>query len=388
MVPIGTTVEDIQKLLAYLGKQIGWVEPAKIEKALGSSDDRKIGAMVEFGLIIRDGGNLRIAPRGQQFNSDQRAALREVLSSLDLYRATLEWVHYGKRAEATTSEIGQYWEASHKDTLGGVSGATLGSGAVTFGRIVAGAGLGTFVVGRSGKETRVTFDLAEVGGLSNGGTLAQEPEAEAGVRTSPDVPAGSVPVDAAVTAPTPATVQTLPVPAPTASVATSPSVHVNVEIHIAADATADTVREIAHGRDIAVVIEDHWPMAQSHGLDGVHLTSGARRVRDARRDLGKDAIVGAFCGASRHEGMNAGEAGADYVSFGPLGPTALGPGTTVDLELLQWWSEVIEVPVVAEGALDAALIRTLWPVADFIALGPEIWQAPDPAEALSALWPV
>ena len=86
--------------------------------------------------------------------------------------------------------------------------------------------------------------------------------------------------------------------------------------------------------------------------------------------------------------MNAGEAGADYVSFGPLGPTALGPGTPVDLELLQWWSEVIEVPVVAEGALDAALIRAVWPVADFIALGPEIWQAPDPAEALSALWPV
>nr|WP_231572754.1 thiamine phosphate synthase [Paracoccus sanguinis] len=151
---------------------------------------------------------------------------------------------------------------------------------------------------------------------------------------------------------------------------------------------ADLAREIAHARDVAVVIEDHVALAARHGLDGVHLTQGARGVRHARKELGADAIVGAFCGASRHEGMNAGEAGADYVSFGPLGPTALGPGTPVDLELLQWWSEVIEVPVVAEGALDAALIRAVWPVADFIALGPEIWQAPDPAEALSALWPV
>lgn len=150
---------------------------------------------------------------------------------------------------------------------------------------------------------------------------------------------------------------------------------------------ADLAREIAHARDVAVVIEDHVALAARHGLDGVHLTHGARGVRHARKELGADAIVGAFCGASRHEGMNAGEAGADYVSFGPLGPTALGPGTPVDLELLQWWSEVIEVPVVAEGALDAALIRAVWPVADFIALGPEIWQAPDPAEALSALWP-
>ena len=49
----------------------------------------------------------------------------------------------------------------------------------------------------------------------------------------------------------------------------------------------------------------------------MHLTQGARGVRHARKELGADAIVGAFCGASRHEGMNAGEAGADYVSFAP-----------------------------------------------------------------------
>lgn len=234
VVPIKTTVEDIQKLLAYLGKQIGWVEPAKIEKALGSVDDRKVGAMVEFGLILRDGGNLRTTPRGQQFNVDQSAALREVLSSVGLYRATLEWIHYGKRSEATTSEIGQYWEASHKDSLGGLSGTTLASGAVTFGRIVAGARLGSFLLGRSGKETRVTFDLAEVDVMVNGAPSAEEAESEAAeteATTSPDAPTPAV-----TTAATPA--------APSVSVSTSPSVHVNVEIHIAADATADTVREI------------------------------------------------------------------------------------------------------------------------------------------------
>ena len=147
---------------------------------------------------------------------------------------------------------------------------------------------------------------------------------------------------------------------------------------------ADTVREIAHGRDIAVVIEDHWPMAQSHGLDGVHLTSGARRVRDARRDLGKDAIVGAFCGASRHAGMSAAEAGADYVSFGPAG--AMAGADSAPAELFDWWSEMIEVPVVAEGGLDPALIARLARSSDFIALGPEIWAASDPAEALALLW--
>ncbi|TRW96297.1 thiamine phosphate synthase [Paracoccus sp. M683] len=149
---------------------------------------------------------------------------------------------------------------------------------------------------------------------------------------------------------------------------------------------ADLAREIAHARDVAVVIDDHVKLAQRHGLDGVHLTDGARGVRAARKELGADAIVGAFCGTSRHDGMSAGEAGADYVSFGPVGDTQLGRGEPAPVELFQWWSEMIEVPVVAEGAITAALLAELSPVADFIAFGAEIWTADDPAAALAALW--
>lgn len=149
---------------------------------------------------------------------------------------------------------------------------------------------------------------------------------------------------------------------------------------------ADLARETAHARDVAVVIDDHVRLAQRHGLDGVHLTDGARGVRAARKELGADAIVGAFCGASRHDGMAAGEAGADYVSFGPIGQTALGRGEPAPLELFQWWSEIVEVPIVAEGALTRELIKQVSDVTDFIALGPEIWAAEDPLTTLSALW--
>lgn len=149
---------------------------------------------------------------------------------------------------------------------------------------------------------------------------------------------------------------------------------------------ADLAREIAHARDVAVVIDDHVALAHRHGLDGVHLTDGAKAVRYARKELGADAIVGSFCGNSRHEGMNAGEAGADYVSFGPVGASALYRGEPVELELLQWWSEMIEVPVVSEGAITRELLEQLSPVSDFIAIGPEIWTAEDPVAALTALW--
>lgn len=149
---------------------------------------------------------------------------------------------------------------------------------------------------------------------------------------------------------------------------------------------ADLAREIAHARDVAIVIDDHVQLAQRHGLDGVHLTDGPRGVRYARKELGPDAIVGVFCGSSRHDGMNAAEAGADYISFGPCRSTALGHGEIAESDLFQWWSEMIEAPVVAEGALTPALIGQLAPVCDFIALGPEIWSAEDPVEALGLLW--
>lgn len=148
---------------------------------------------------------------------------------------------------------------------------------------------------------------------------------------------------------------------------------------------ADALREVAHARDVALVIEKHVLLVERLGLDGVHLTDGARNVRNVRKDLGEDAIIGAFCGITRHEGIGAAEAGADYVSFGPVGETPLGDGSRVDLELFQWWSEMIEVPVVAEGALTADLVAKLGPVTDFFGVGEEIWTAPDPAAALRVL---
>ncbi len=149
--------------------------------------------------------------------------------------------------------------------------------------------------------------------------------------------------------------------------------------------SADALREICHRADVALVIENHLPLAQRLGLDGVHLTDGARSVRKVRKELGADAIVGAFCHASRHDGMTAGETGADYVSFGPVSGTALGDGTLAEQELFAWWSEMIEIPVVAEGGITPEIARSLAPVTDFFAIGEEIWLAEDAAQALAEL---
>ncbi len=147
---------------------------------------------------------------------------------------------------------------------------------------------------------------------------------------------------------------------------------------------ADRLRDICHAREVAIVIDDHFRMVEKHGLDGVHLASAARHVREARKLLGEEAIVGAYCGSSKHAGMTAAEIGVDYISFGPVGDLGdLGDGTRAEPALFQWWSEMIEVPVVAEGGFDDASLRAVRDHVDFATFGREIWQAEDAAlEAL------
>lgn len=148
---------------------------------------------------------------------------------------------------------------------------------------------------------------------------------------------------------------------------------------------ADHLREIAHARDIPLVMSEHIKLVERLGLDGVHLLDGSRSTRKTRADLGGDAIIGCFCANSRHDGMNAGEMGADYISFGPVGDTSLGDGSRAEDDLFAWWSQMIELPVVAEGALTLADIERLAPITDFFAIGEEIWRKDDPVAALKTL---
>lgn len=150
---------------------------------------------------------------------------------------------------------------------------------------------------------------------------------------------------------------------------------------------ADAIRLVAHERDVSFVVEKHLGLAERLGLDGVHLTDGSRGVRAAREALGPDGIVGAYCGVSRHDGMTAGEAGADYISFGPVADSGLG-AEVAPQDLFAWWSEMIELPVVAEGTVlrpdedTLGMIRQMSPVCDFLGLGEDLWSQPDPIATL------
>ena len=77
-----------------------------------------------------------------------------------------------------------------------------------------------------------------------------------------------------------------------------------------------TTRELvalAQSKGVAVLTTDATA-ATRLGCDGIHVDSSAEAVAGGRRAVGKNGIVGAFAGASRHLAMEAAEAGADYIA--------------------------------------------------------------------------
>ena len=141
-----------------------------------------------------------------------------------------------------------------------------------------------------------------------------------------------------------------------------------------------------HAADVPLVIAEHHRLVAPLGLDGVHLGRSRTPLRDVRKALGRERIVGAFGGAERHRAMTLAEAGADYVSLGPLRDLdKLGDGALAGDELFAWWAEMIEVPVVAEGGVTVEDAARLAATADFFVPEPSaIWNAPDPVAALNA----
>jgi len=119
----------------------------------------------------------------------------------------------------------------------------------------------------------------------------------------------------------------------------------------------------AQAQGCAVLLVDSAGDVALFGADGVHLWQ-PDAYEQAREMLGPRANIGVFCGNSRHAAMEAGEAGADYISF------------EADLELVKWWAEIMVVPLVVELAADLSQAGDFIAAgADFLCLDEGIWQS-------------
>ena len=146
---------------------------------------------------------------------------------------------------------------------------------------------------------------------------------------------------------------------------------------------ADALRPTSQQRDVAFIMNDRPDLAVKLDCDGVHVGQEDMPYAEARRVVGPDRQVGVTCKASRHLAMEAAEAGADYVAFGAFFPSATKAVTTpADLEILEWWSGLMEVPCVAIGGITVENCRPVIAAgADFLAVAGGVWNFKDGPEA-------
>lgn len=141
--------------------------------------------------------------------------------------------------------------------------------------------------------------------------------------------------------------------------------------------------DAVHGHDVACFIENDVQAVLKLGADGLHIDADLETYHAARRALGPDRQIGVACGNSRHRAMVLAENGADYVAFGN-GAELLRPSWET-AELIEWWSQLFEVPCVAwrpSGVEEAHLYAERG--ADFVALDDELWLRDDDESGVDA----
>jgi len=151
--------------------------------------------------------------------------------------------------------------------------------------------------------------------------------------------------------------------------------------------TARIIRKITKDRGAVFIVNDRVDIALMTDADGVHLGQDDLPVREARRLLGNDKIIG-YSTHNMREARVAKKLPVDYISFGPIFPTK----TKKDAQMpkgIKGFSEVrkaVNIPIVAIGGItETNLIYVLKEGADSAAMISEILTEKDISKKVNRL---
>jgi thiamine-phosphate pyrophosphorylase len=150
-------------------------------------------------------------------------------------------------------------------------------------------------------------------------------------------------------------------------------------------AMAAELRELCDETGRILVINDRADIAAIVGADGVHLGQQDLPIAEVRRLLRPGAIVGRSS-HSIEQSRAAVTEGADYVSVGPIFPTATKDRPVVGPEFLRQAAGEIKLPLVAIGGITAANAHDLIQLgASCVAVSSAICSAADPQAAAAGI---
>jgi len=148
---------------------------------------------------------------------------------------------------------------------------------------------------------------------------------------------------------------------------------------------ARKIRVLASNHGAKLLINDRVDIALAADADGVHLGRDSMPLRDARRLMGPDRLIG----CSTHNAKQLAEAeadGADFAVFGPVyfTPSKAAFGPPLGVDTLRKARASTRIPVFALGGVGAENIpEVIAAGADGVALISAVLAAKDPRQAAS-----
>lgn len=146
------------------------------------------------------------------------------------------------------------------------------------------------------------------------------------------------------------------------------------------------LQPVVQERDIAFILNDRPDLAKECSCDGAHIDIEDISIELARAQLGDDLQLGISCYDSRDMAMKAGEQGADYITFG-FPSSSKDTDVKASIDLISWWSEMMEIPVVATGGITAENCKPLVKAgADFLSVVDAVWNHTEgPAQGVKSI---
>ena len=150
---------------------------------------------------------------------------------------------------------------------------------------------------------------------------------------------------------------------------------------------AEAIAPLVQQAGAAFIIAGDSKTAGRVGADGIHVeVRPADLTNIVDRNAGR-IIVGAGGMKTRHDALETGEAGPDYLFFGKFGFDTLPEPHPRNLALGQWWSEMVEIPaIVMAGNTIASAEEVAMTGADFVALSQAVFgPGVDPRQAVAQI---
>ena len=131
---------------------------------------------------------------------------------------------------------------------------------------------------------------------------------------------------------------------------------------------ARILKKLCKQNNIPILLEDNHELAVKEAFDGVHFRKPPKNFKEILKHQSLNFFVGVNCAYSKHMGMLMAEAGADYIAFSKGMNRIITGMEPFDYELISWWNETIETPLVVENSNSIDEIKTLSETCDFISI--------------------